>query len=228
MSAPQAEPGDGRWEPLVVAVDELFYLGVTSGGAGVVALALSLSLGSVDKFTEVELVSALVIPVVTVGSTFATLLLGKRTAPAMLYRRVLDYAPSPPDALRQEPLRATAVRAVVIAIAGGAVLLMVAALVEALSLGFMGQTREDIPDHLPELAGIIAGGWLLAISVAALQIRRYLQRWEDSRGHKILCRPLSSGVMSHVYYVEGGPLAFRPQPAAPSPRAAAGSDRPPP
>ena len=228
MSVPHAESGDVRLEPLVVAVDELVYLGATSGAAGVVALGLSLALGSLSKFTPMEYVSGAVIPVVTIGSTYATALLGKRTGPAMLYRRVLDRAPSPPRALRQESLRPTAIRAVVIAIALGAVLLMVAALTEAFSLAFMGRKRDDIPDHLTELAGIIGGAWMLGVAVAALQIRRYLQRWEASRGHTILCRPLNSGLMSPVYYVEGGPVAFKPPPAAPSPRAVAGSDLPPP
>jgi hypothetical protein len=69
----------------------------------------------------------------------------------------------------------------------------------------MGSHREPMnPDadlSPPGAAELIAAAWTLVCGVAALRIGTWFSRWEGRRRRRLLCRPLSAGVLAHVYYV---------------------------
>ena len=49
------------------------------------------------------------------------------------------------------------------------------------------------------LLGVVCG-------FAALRIGTWFSRWEGRRRRRLLCRPLTAGILAHVYYVaEAGP-----------------------
>jgi len=67
-------------------------------------------------------------------------------------------------------------------------------------LELLGTPTAMVPGDLPAAAGLEAAGWILACSVAARQLRRWVVHWETRRGRVLFCPPLLSGRLAPVYY----------------------------
>lgn len=220
-----------RARALVRADGELWAVAVAWLVAGSACVVAAIALGSLGHLSPLEFWATLFALVIPPLATAGTLLLGRRTPRGMLYRLLLDRAPSPPPELPTEARRRTAARAGVAAVCLGFGLLPFIAIGLAFELAAMGKPRGEIPDHLVEAASLVDGVWLLACAAAAAQVGRWILRWERVRGRAALCPPLHSGLLSPVYFATGGrPPAFFPEdptppPARPSRDTGAGSVR---
>lgn len=158
-----------------------------------------------------EAYAAAVVFVLSVGSAVGGLVLGVRTGPLISYKRIFEIAPPPPVEAEAEAAPATAGRAVAVALAGVAGMAIVAAVVLVMTLGVLGTPRAEILEHLAPTAGLVAAGWALVSGLVTLRVAAWFARWQRPRGRVILCRPLTSGTMRHVYYVAVAEPAERPR-----------------
>jgi hypothetical protein len=186
---------------LVPAVRELRWTGRTWLLAGMLGLAADVALGSLGSLPVAEVYGAALVFVVSVGSAIGGLVLGVRTGPLISYKRIFDIAPPPPPEAEPEPSVHTASRAVAIALASTAGMALVAAVVLTMTLGVLGTPRHEILERLAPTAGLVASGWAIVSGLVALRVAAWFARWQRPRGKVILCRPLVSGTMRHVYYV---------------------------
>jgi hypothetical protein len=187
--------------PLVRATTELRTLVGVLGGLGALLLAGALVLGDTGRLSPLETADVLLVFGLSTGaSAAAAAALGAWTSPRMLYRNILDRAPGPPPEARRESGRRTQVRTVVAGVVTVAAFLGVATVASALLLVVMGKPRSEIPHHLPTLAALIGGGWALACAGAAWLVARWLERWEELRGRRILCAPLHAAILGEVYF----------------------------
>ena len=186
---------------MVCAVYELRWLGATSGTLGATGLAAGLLVGSIGTFTILDTAAAVVLFGLSVGSALAGLFLGRRSLPPIVYAQIFERSPVVPPTIWREPSRRTAVRAALasLGLAAGMAIMAAAALV--VTLVFLGKSRDELLTHLPAAAGLVAAGWSLVAGVSALRIAAWIERWEHPRGRLVLCRPLSSGRLLHVYYI---------------------------
>src|SRR5947207_1886608 len=69
-------------------------------------------------------------------------------------------------------------------------------------LAVIGKPREQVLDDLAGGAGLVGAGWTIVCAAAAFRIAARFSRWEVGRGRVVLCRPLSSGRLAYVYYVD--------------------------
>ena len=222
--------------PLVRVDRELRVVALVWTGVGIVCVLAAVLLGSLDHLSPLEFWATLFALFLPPLGTAGARLLGRRTPMGMVYRVILDRAPSPPAGRDPEPPRRTAARAGLAAVCFAVGMFPFVAGGLAFELAAMGKPTEEIPNHLAEAASLVDGVWLLACAVAAAQIGRWVVRWEANRGRAALCPPLHSGLLSPVYYATGGrppalfpepaPRATRLQPARPSRGTGAGSDRP--
>jgi hypothetical protein len=196
---PAAAPSTARW--LVSAVAELRLLAANLGALGALGVVLDLGAGHLGRLSPLETAGVLLVFGLSVGGTLASLVLGRRTGPAMLYRRVLDRAPPPPPNARPEPARRTTARAVGVALAMAIAFAVAATVLQALSITIMGKPRDEVPDHLVQAAALVAAGWLLVCAAAARVIARWFERWERARHKTVLCAPLQSATLGEVYFV---------------------------
>ena len=189
-------------KPLIRAVTELRVLALTWLVTGLVTLAAALLLDSLGELSDLEVDGTALVFGLTVGCSLGAVLLGRRTGPAIAYRELFEIAPQPPRGARGESRRETARRTAMAAIASVAVFMVAALFGLALALLVMGKPREHILDHLPGAAALIAAGWMLVCATVAQVIAGWFERWQRQRGRVILCHPLRSGVVAHVYYVD--------------------------
>ena len=186
---------------LIPAVRELRWTGRTWLLAGALALAADVALGSIEQLPVAEAYGAAVVFVLSVGSAIGGLVLGVRTGPLISYKRIFDRAPPPPVEAQPEPAAQTASRAVAVALASTVGMAVGAAVLVAIALTVLATPREEILDHLAATAGLVAAGWALVCGAVTLRVAAWFARWQRPRGKVILCRPLASGTMRHVYYV---------------------------
>jgi hypothetical protein len=109
-----------------------------------------------------------------------------------------------------EDAATTATRAVAVALAGVVGMAIVAAVVLVMMLAVLATPRAEILEHLAPTAGLVAAGWALVSGLVTLRVAAWFARWQRPRGRVILCRPLTSGTMRHVYYVALAEPAERP------------------
>lgn len=148
--------------------------------------------------------------VLSVGSAVGGLVLGVRTGPLISYKRIFELAPPPPVDAEPEAAAATSARAVTVALASVVGMAIVASVALVMTLGVLGTPRPEILEHLAPTAGLLAGGWALVSGLVTLRVAAWFARWQRPRGRVILCRPLTSGTMRHVYYVAAAEPAQRP------------------
>ncbi len=162
-----------------------------------------------------EAYGAAVVFVISVGSAIGGLVLGVRTGPVISYKRIFDIAPPPPVGAEPEAAAITAARAAALALVSVAGMAIVAAVLLVITLAVLGTPRAEIMEHLVPTAGLVAAGWALVCGLVALRVAAWFARWQRRREKVILCRPLMSGTMRHVYYVavaeraEGPPARIR-------------------
>jgi hypothetical protein len=209
MPNSSARSGSRTGKPLVRADTELRALAATWGAAGVITLAAALALG-VDRFTTLEVDGTVIVLGLSVVCALAGVFLGRRTGPVHAYMQLFEYAPAPPPTLRGESNAQTVRRALRVAIATAAGFLPVAFFLLAMALLVFGAPRSQLLDHLPAAAALIAAGWMLVCAAAARVVAAWFERWEQARGKVILCHPLRSGIVAHVYYVVMNPQPDRP------------------
>lgn len=191
-------------KPLVRADTELRALAAAWGAAAVLTLAAALAIG-VGEFTTLEVDATAIVLGLTVVCALGGVFLGRRTGPAHAYRQLFEYAPRPPSTARGESNGQTMRRALTVALATGAGALPIAFFALGLTLLVFGKPRSQLLDHLPAAAALVASGWILVCAVAARTVAAWFERWEQARGKVILCHPLRSGTVAHVYYVAVNP-----------------------
>lgn len=186
--------------PLVVAAEELRWLGRGWCAAGLATLAAAVLSGSAGDLTRLEVAACALVFGLALGGAVGGLVLGVRTGPPILYRRIFDLAPPPPVGAGGESHRTTARRAVGVALATavGLALASAAALVAALIL--LGAPQRDLFDHLPQASALVSGCWMLVAGLVALRVAVWFGRWERLRERVLVCPPLHSGLLRHVYY----------------------------
>ena len=187
--------------PLIVAVLELRWVGRVLSIVGGLVLAGALVAGPVAQLTLLELAAMLLVFWFGAVGSVAGVVLGKRSGPRSVYMQIFQRSPAPPATARWEPSRRTLVRSVCAALGLAAGQIVFAATGVAVTLVFMGTPRAEVFDHLPLAALLVTGGWALACGVCALGVASWFQRWQEPRGKVVLCRPLTSGMLAHVYYV---------------------------
>jgi hypothetical protein len=186
--------------PLVVAAHELRWLGRGWLGAGVVTLGADLVSGSLADLGTLDVAASALVFGLALGGAAGGLVLGVRTGPPILYRRIFDLAPPPPVGARGEDHRATARRAVRAALAAAAGLAVAAAFALVAAMVLLGKPKHDLLDQLPQAAALVAGCWMLVAGAVALRVALWFMRWERLRQRVVLCSPLHSGLLRHVYY----------------------------
>jgi MFS family permease len=204
MPGRSASSGGNPVKPLVRADSELraFAAGWFATAAATLAAALALGIG---EFSQAEVNATTFVLGLSVACALAGLVLGRRTGPAIAYRQLFETAPAAPRRRLAESGRRTVRRALTVAVASWAGFIAVAFFVLALTLLVMGQPREELLDHLPAASGLVAGGWMLVCAGVTRLIARWFARWQRMRGKVILCHPLRSGMLAHVYYVGDDP-----------------------
>jgi hypothetical protein len=185
---------------LVAATEELHAVARAWLAFAGVVLAASVVLGSPGEFTTLDVVSSLVVFVLTAGAALGAVLLGRRTSSRILYFRIFEHAPPPPGSAMGQPSPRIAARAAGAAALGAAGLLLAAAVGIGVLLVMAGQPSEQTVAHTPESAGIVGGAWMLLCAATASRVAAYCEDWESRRGRKLLCRPMRAGHMRHVYY----------------------------
>jgi hypothetical protein len=197
---------------LVPAVYELGWMARAFLGTAAVELGADAVLRSVAELSGRDLFAGLLVFGLPSFAILTTLVLGRRTDAPILYAQIFDRAPGPPPEARVEAGGTIARRAVMAVIALALGMLIPAAFGIAFLLVMMGTPRDDLLQHLPVATGLVAAGWMLLCGLVALRISQYFARWEQRRGKVVLCRPLASGTMRHVYYAANRP----PTPAWPA------------
>src|SRR5919108_6430318 len=180
---------------LVSAVAELRLLAANLGALGVLGVVLDVGAGHLGRFSPLETAGILLVFGLSVGGALASLVLGRRTGPAILYRQVLDRAPPPPTDARPEPGRRPTARAAAVSLAMALAFAVAAAVLQALSITAMGKPRNEVPDHLLQAAALVAAGWLLVCAGVARVIAGWFERWERAREKTVLCAPLQSAIL---------------------------------
>jgi hypothetical protein len=204
---------------LASASGELLWMGGVLTSVGLVALTVGFAVVPISRFSPLEVMGSIVLFVLSTFGAVTGVTLGRRSGPKVMYWQKFELAPHPPPHGWLEPGRRTAVRAVVAAVGLVVGLAIAAAVGLAATLLLMGKPRDEVLTHLPGAAELIAAGWTLVCGAAALRIGTWFARWEGRRRLRLLCRPLSAGVLAHVYYVaeatrDGWPGAHAAGPAA--------------
>jgi hypothetical protein len=194
--------------PLVVASHELRWLGRGWLAAATVTLAAVLGSRSLGDLAGLEVGACGLVFGLAVGGSVGGLVLGVRTGPPILYRRIFDLAPPPPASARSERPEITARRAVATALVGALGLAAAAVFVLPVTLVLLGRPKHDVLDHLPQAAGLVAGCWMVVAGAVALRVAEWIRRWQSFSEKLVLCAPLHSGLLRHVYYAA--------EPAAPA------------
>ena len=132
-------------------------------------------------------------------------MLGRRSGPQTEYRRILEIAPPPPESAEEEAASRTAGRAVVAALFTAIGMYVAATVVLAAVMLGLGSPRDQLLDHLPVAAELVAAGWTLVCGAVALRVAGWFQYWQRTRGRRVLCRALTAGMMGHYYYAAGAP-----------------------
>ena len=187
--------------PLIAAVLELRWVGRVLSLLGAVILGGALAAGPVARLTLLEVAAILLVFWFGTAGSIAGVVLGKRSGPRSVYMQIFQRSPAPPPTARAEPSRRTLVRSVWAALGLAAGQVVFAATGMAVALVFMGTPRDQVFDHLALAALLVAGGWALVCGVCALGVASWFARWQEPRGKVVLCRPLTSGMLAHVYYV---------------------------
>jgi hypothetical protein len=201
---------------LASASGELLWMGGVLSSMGLVGVTTGFAVVPVGRFTPLEVMGSIVLFVLTTFAAVTGATLGRRSGPEVLYWQKFERAPPPPARGWLEPRRRTAVRAVIGAVGLVAGLAIAASVGLALTLLVLGKPRDEVLTHLPGAAELIAAGWTLVCGVVALRIGTWFSRWESRQRRSILCRPLSAGILAHVYYVaEAGPRSLTPRYPAP-------------
>jgi hypothetical protein len=193
-------------KPLVRADTELRAFAAAWAGAAVIILAVALALG-VDGFSTLEVDGTVIVLGLTVVCALAGVFLGRRTGPALAYGQLFETAPVPPRTARGESNGRTVRRALTVAFATALGAVPIALFALGLVLLLFGKPRSELFDHLPAAAALIAAGWMLVCAVASRVVAAWFERWEHPRGKVILCHPMRSGIVAHVYYVVADPRA---------------------
>lgn len=200
MEAPSVE--EQPPPPLLVpARRELSRFGWTWTALGTALFAAAFGSGSTSALDGAELALIVALLGFSLACVLGALLLARRTGPEILYYRILDRAPAPPQVPRETP-GATTRRVVPPAIAIVLGLLVAGLFGATMALVLGGQPPDEIGEDLPAGALIAAAGWTLTCGLAGLRMASYFQRWERLRQAVILCRPLKAGTMRPVYWVE--------------------------
>lgn len=186
---------------LASASGELLWMGTVLASVGLVALAIGFAVVPVARFSPLEVMGSIVLFLLTTFGAVTGATLGRRSGPEVMYWQKFERAPRPPPHGWLEPGGRTAARAVVAAVGLVVGLAIGAAVGLAVTLLLMGKPRDEVLIHLPGAAELIAAGWTLVCGFAALRIGTWFSRWEARRRQCLLCRPLSAGVLAHVYYV---------------------------
>ncbi|HEV7363364.1 MAG TPA: hypothetical protein VGN71_03160 [Solirubrobacteraceae bacterium] len=199
------DAGEVSWRrpPLVSSAWELRCFGRTWAAVAVAAAVGVVLAGGAADLTGLELWACALLFFLTVAGALARAFLGLRTQPDMEYARIFDRSPAPPAGLRLEAGRSTASRAAWAAAGIAALLVVGAAAALIVMFILMGEPREHVLDHLAGAAGLLAAGWTFVCALASFRIAVWFRRWEARRGRTVLCRPLTSGRLGYVYYVEG-------------------------
>jgi len=163
--------------------------------------AVDIALGGLFDLTELEIWGCVLLFFLSVAGAPSNTILGLRTQPDMQYALIFDRSPPPPAALRIEPGRSTAARAVWAAAGVALMLAVVAAATLVVLFVLLGRPREHVLDHLAGAAAVVAAGWTLICALASFRIAVWFHHWEERRGRTVLCRPLTSGRLGYVYYV---------------------------
>lgn len=223
LPADQAEPassaGDHELPPaprLVDAVRELVAVGRAWSVAGLVGVVAGVLLGRPGRLTGLEAFGTALVFLLTVGGALGGLVLGRRSGPQTEYRRILEVAPAPPESAQEEPARRTVGRGVVAALFTAIGMYVAATVTVAAALVGLGSPRDQLLDHLPVAAELVAAGWSLVCGVVALRVAAWFEYWQRTRGRRVLCRALTAGMMGHYYYAgasPGGPRSPEKSPA---------------
>jgi hypothetical protein len=188
--------------PLIVpARRELTRFGWTWMALGTSLLAAAFATGSTDELDGAELILILALVGLSLGCVLGALLLARRTGPDILYYRILDRAPPPPNSPR-ELAGATTRRVIPPAILIVLGLLVAGFIGTGVMLVLGGQPRSGIGDDLAGGALLVAAAWTLTCGATGLRMASYFGRWERMRNAEVLCRPLKAGTMRPVYWVE--------------------------
>jgi hypothetical protein len=189
---------------VLVAPDrELRGLALGWACAGALAIVAAVAFGSLAELSPLEtsaMIGALFFPPVV---SVARAMLGRRTPTRIRYRIILERAGAPPDGLAAEPRARTTVRAALVAVLISVAMLPFVAASLAFAEAAMGRAPDQLTDHLPEEAALVAGEWTLVCAVVALVILRWIHAWERDRSRTALCPPLHSGRLGAVYFADG-------------------------
>lgn len=166
-----------------------------------VLLAVDLASGRAAELDLPELALVGVLFGLSTGCVLGALLLARRTGPEVLYYRILDQAPPPPEQVPLETPGATTRRILSPALGLTFVLLVVAFIGVGMALLMGGQPRDGIADDLPGGTMLVAAGWTLVCGGAGFRMATYFRHWERLRDAMVLCRPLKAGTMRPVYWV---------------------------
>ena len=190
---------------MVSSAWELRCFGRTWAVVAVAAAAGVVFAGGAADLSGLEIWACALLFFLTVAGALARAFLGLRTQPDMEYARIFDRSPAPPTGLRREGGRSTASRAAWAAAGIAALLAVAAAAVLIVMFILMGEPREHVLDHLAGAAVLLAAGWTLVCALASFRIAVWFRRWDARRGRTVLCRPLTSGRLGYVYYVDAAP-----------------------
>lgn len=185
---------------LVRPAHELRWLSRTWLALGILVLGADLASGSLLRLPDTALLGTLGLLGLSVFGSVAGMTLGVRSPPGSLYGRRFDRAPVPPPGVPVEVERLTAARAGWAAIVIALLLSVAAPVAVAAVLVLLGTATDAIPGDLPAAGGLEAAGWILACSVAARQLRRWVVHWETRRRRVLFCAALLSGRLAPVYY----------------------------
>ena len=194
---------------LVGAVSELVAVGRAWLVAGAVGLAAGVLAGRPGRLTGLEAFGTALVFFLTVGAVLGGLVLGRRSGPQTEYRRILEVAPAPPESAQEEAAGRTAGRGVVAALFTVIGMYVAATVTLAAVLVGLGSPRDQLLEHLPVAAELVAAGWTLICGVVALRVAGWFEYWQRTRGRRVLCRALTAGMMGHYYYAAAAPGAHR-------------------
>ncbi len=189
-----------RLPPFVRSTLELRWLGRTWLALGLLVLGADIASGSLSHLSDLALIGTLGLLGLSTFGSVAGMTLGVRTPPGSLYGRRFDRALPPPPELEVEAERITASRAGGAAIVIGLMLSIAAPVLVAIVLVLLGTPTDTVPGELPAAAGLEAAGWILACSVVARQVRRWVVHWERRRDRVLFCPALLSGRLAPVYF----------------------------
>jgi hypothetical protein len=185
----------------VPARQELVRFGWSWVALGAALVVAAIASGSTAKLDSTELVLLLILLGLSLGCVLGALLLARRTGPDILYYRILDRAPPPPQVPRERPGATT--RRVIPPAIGIVIGLLLAGFIGAGMMFVLGgQPRDEIGEDLAGGALVTAAGWTLTCGAAGLRMASYFRRWERLRDALVFCRPLKAGTMRPVYWVE--------------------------